>query len=662
MNILIPHNWLLEHLETEATPKEIQKYVSLCGPSIERIYQKEGESVYDIEVTTNRVDSMSIRGIARETAVILNEFNIPAKLKKSGIKRNLNIDVSPNEMLPLPTINNNEELSKRVICIVLKDVKQTQTPSWMAKRLKQTDQNIHHAIIDITNYITHELGHPCHAFDYDKLMKTGGVINVVEAKKGETFTTLDGNTFTTVGGEVVFKNDQGQIIDLPSIKGTANASIDNSTKNILLLLESITAQKVRFASMTHAIRTTAAQLMEKNVDPNLAEDVLLKGVELYQQLTGAKVASKILDIYPAKQVLPPVKVTVTRINEYLGLDLKLKKITTILKKLECRVEVAKDNNLLTVYPPSFRPDLTIPADIVEEIARIYGYHNLPSVLMTTPIPTTRQQGVNFVVEDIIKQHLASIGAQEIYSYSMVNETLAKETASLGDHLKLANPLNDDHVYLRMSLIPSLEKIINNNSQTKKLTVFEITNVYQKNGNNLPNEKLHLAIVSTIAYNKVKGILESLMDKLYIKDMKVIVKPGKRNERVGIIMVDSNQLGAVTILDNNHTAIEIEMTKLLPLVHSHPTYQPLAKTSSITEDMTFTLKEKTLVGDLIETIKNLNKAIVKVELKDKYKQNYSFTITYHDDNKNISTDDVEPVRKQVAEVLSSIYKAKLVGKV
>jgi len=334
MNILIPHKWLLEHLDTKATEAKIQEYVSLCGPSIERIYQKEGESVYDIEVTTNRVDSMSIRGIAREAAVILEQFGIKAKIKPSSIVRNVKIDVSPSKMLPLPRINNDPKLSKRLICVVLSDIKRNATPDWMAKRLLQTDQNIHDAAIDITNYVTHELGHPCHAFDYDKLMKTGGEINVVEAKKGETFTTLDGETFTTVGGEVVFKNGEGKIIDLPSIKGTANTSIDESTTNILLLLESIMAEKVRFASMTHAIRTTAAQLMEKNVDPNLAEDVLLRGIELYKDLTGAKVASKIFNKFPGKKTLNPVEITLKRINEYLGIDISMEKVVSILEQLE----------------------------------------------------------------------------------------------------------------------------------------------------------------------------------------------------------------------------------------------------------------------------------------------------------------------------------------
>jgi phenylalanyl-tRNA synthetase beta chain len=691
MNILIPHKWLLEHLDTKATEAEIQKYVSLCGPSIERIYQTEGESVYDIEVTTNRVDSMSVRGIARETAVILEQFGVKAKLKPSEIVRNVEIDVSPTEMLPLPKVNNDPKLSKRLTCVVLSDVKRNPTPDWMGKRLLQTDQNIHDAVIDITNYVTHELGHPCHAFDYDKLMKTGGEINVVEAVAGEKFATLDGETFTTVGGEVVFKNGQNEIIDLPSIKGTANTSIDDSTTNVLLLLESILAKKVRFASMTHAIRTTAAQLMEKNVDPNLAEDVLLRGIELYKDLTGAKVASKIFDEFPGKKALDPVKITLGRINEYLGLDLETEKVVEILKQLECTVKISKkktkavgaanNNDLLTVYPPTFRPDIAIPADIVEEIARIYGYHNFPSILMDTPIPTDRQKGVNFAVENRIKRHLSSIGLQEIYSYSMVSKEIALKTDSLENHLKLNNPLTDDRVYMRLSIIPSLEEIIDQNPQTPEMSVFEIANVYPKVEGSLPNEKLHLGLVSTLPYREVRGIIESLMEKLYVE---VEIEPALKSSdsNTGIITVKKKvndevreaalghknndkkpiELGGIKVLDNGRTAVEIEFSKLLSVIKTHPSYQPIPKTAFMVEDMTFTLEPKTLVGDVMTSIKNLSKLVVDVKLKNQYKNNYSFIITYHDDSKNISADDVEPIRKQVAQTLDSIYKAKLVGTV
>ena len=677
MNILIPHKWLLEHLDTQATTKQIQETLSLSGPSVEHIYTQNkngenlGDEVFDIEVTTNRVDSMSMRGIAREAAVILNEAGIPAQLKPLELK--IKKDIKPEtEELPLPEINNDPDLSKRLLCVVLKNVKRTPTPDWMGQRLIQTEMNVHDSVIDITNYVTHDLGHPCHAFDYDKLMNTGGVINIVEAQKGETFTTLDGETFETVGGEVVFKNGQNEIIDLPSIKGTANTSIDENTTNVLLLLESIMAPKVRFASMTHAIRTMAAQLMEKNVDPNLAETVLLRGIELYRELCHAQVASHIIDEFPGKTQPAIVEISSNRLKDYLGIELESKKIVTILEKLECKVEVKKDgsNTIFTITPPTFRPDITIPADIVEEIARIYGYHNLPSVLMPTAIPTIGPKGVDFALENKIKRFLANIGWQEIYSYSMVSDKIALESGhSLDDHLKLSNPLTEDRVHMRRSLIPSLEEIITQNPQRQEMSVFEMAMAYHPQENNIPDEELHLTMVSNKNYRQVKGELGSLLRYLYLDHAEVVENKeisNKNHSQTATLYVGNQEnregVGQIYVLNNGHIAIDLLMSQIIKVAKKHPTYQALPTTAMIVEDLTFTLPAKTKVGNIIKTIAAQSDFVYKIELKDIYNQNYSFTITYWDHAKNLSNDDVEPIRKKIVDKVEGEFGAKLVGEI
>ncbi|MBU0578989.1 phenylalanine--tRNA ligase subunit beta [Patescibacteria group bacterium] len=666
MNILIPHRWLLEHLETDATPEEIQKYLSLSGPSIERIYQTEGDSVYDIEITTNRVDSMNVRGIARESAVILNQTKIKANLKPLNIIDKNSLQLTKE--LPMPKVFNNPELNKRTIFIILKNIKRAATPKWMAKRLIQTEMNVHDSAIDITNYVTHEIGHPIHAFDYDKLMNTGGEIHIVEAKKGEKFTTLDGENFATVGGEVVFKNGEGQIIDLPSIKGTANTSIDESTQNVLLLAESIKAERVRFASMTHAIRTTAAQLMEKNVDPHLAEPTLLKAIELYQDLCKAEIGSKIYDDFSAKAKSNPVKIKLKKINDYLGLEIDTQKIIKILTDLKCEVELQEQGRTtgLVVTPPTFRPDLTIPADIVEEIARIYGYHNLPSLLMDTPIPTIYPKVASFQLENKIKHFLSNIGWQEVYTYSLISEKIALESdCAINQHLKLQNPLTDDKVYLRRSLLASLEEIISNNPQQKTLSIFEIANIYLPRGDNkLPDEKLILNLVSSADYRTTRGALELLLDQFFISNYKIVdnkktIKPFSQSAE---IIVNNVTIGTIGILKSGCVGIEIPIIKLLKVAKTHPTYQPIPKTMPIIEDLTFTLSKETAVGKIITTIKNIDELITGVQLDCVYKHNHTFTIKYHNLKANLSVADIEPLRKTIVKEVEKKYGAKLVGEV
>lgn len=674
MNILIPHHWLLEQLETEASPFEIQKHLSLSGPSVERIYEKNApvtakgtEHVYDIEVTTNRVDSMSVRGIAREAAVILSHANVKSKLKSASPTKYSKKEVE----LPLPKIHDPENLCKRVMCVVLQNVERTETPNWMAERLQLTDQNIHDSVIDITNYITHELGHPVHAFDYDKVMAKGGVINVVTAKKGIEFVTLDNQTYTTVGGEIVFENNEGEIIDLPAIKGTANTSIDKSTKNVLLWIENLPAKRVRFTSMTHSIRTTAAQLSEKNVDPHLAESVLLRGIELYVELCSATVASEIYDHFPAKKESKTLKVPARTFTRYLGIELSTKVIIDILESLECEVEYNKDSDSYTIRPPSFRPDLTIQADFVEEIARIYGYHNLPSTLMDGAIPTNKQVDIDFAFENKIKHFLANVGAQEVYCYSTVSDIIAKQSGyDLESHLKLQNPLSEDRVYLRRSLLPSIQEVLDNNPQRKQVTAFEIANIYIPRHKDIPEEHLHLGIVSTKSYREVRGMLEALLRQFYVSDVSDVTiaelpESFGIQKQMGSIIVkgtETTTIGTIAVLKSGSIGITISVKALLGTIAKHPTYHKPPTTAQIIEDLTFTIPTQTAVGDILHSIKAQTTYVTSVELGDIYKQNYTFTLTYHDPETNITTERVEPIRKEIINRLAKEYEATLVGSV
>lgn len=657
MNILIPHSWLLEHLKTEAAPKKIQEYLSLCGPSVERVTKHGRESVYDIEVTTNRVDAMSVRGIAREAAVILEQFDVPAALIKQSLTF-ATIKPTVPTTLPLPKIRVKTSACRRTACVLLTNVQRTATPKWMADRLQLIDANIHDSAIDITNYVTHELGYPIHAFDYDALMRLGGEIIITEAKRGESFTTLDGESYTAVGGEVVFKNPAGEIIDLPAIKGTANSAVTDQTTNILLWIESIDPAKVRFASMTHAIRTVAAQLAEKGVDPHLAEPTMVKALRLYQELCQAEIASEIYDAFPGEQRPKAVTIDVAKIHTYLGIELPIRTITALLEKLEFQVKTVR--NTLHVTPPTFRPDIQIPVDIIEEIARLYGYHNLPSVIMPTRIPLTKPADVNFAAENKAKHYLANIGWQEVYTYSMVSEELAEQSGhTLNQHARLLNPLTDDKVSLRRSLLPSLQEVIAANPQRTELSVFEIANVYQPAKNGLPAEKLRLGMVSTKAYRHAKGDLEGLLRQFYLQLDQVQFLD---NPASGQLVIAGTTVGQVTVTPQQHTLIELELAALWPLVQSHPTYQPLPKTASIVEQLTFTLPPRTPIGPLLDDVRRAHPAVHTVLLADTYRDNYTLTIEYWNSRHTLSNEEVRPIRKRIVALVEKNHGASLVGQV
>ncbi|HNQ17314.1 MAG TPA: phenylalanine--tRNA ligase subunit beta [Candidatus Woesebacteria bacterium] len=673
MNILIPHSWLLDHLDTDATPQEIQELLSLSGPSVERVIEKDGEFIYDMEITTNRVDSLSVRGIAREAAVILKQNNKKAELRPLQLPT-----PKPTQtQLPLPKITNDPNVNGRTICIILANVQQTATPDWMAHRLRLIDLNVHNSAIDITNYVTHDLGHPCHAFDYDKLMATGGEINIVEAQPNETFMTLDGLRFTTVGGEVVFKNGKNEIIDLPSIKGTANTSIDSTTKNVLLLMESIRADKVRFASMTHNIRTVAAQLMEKSVDPNLAQDVLFKACQQYQELCSARIASEVYDDFPAKANQALVHFPLSELTRYLGMTIPTTTVTSILSDLGCLVTTQNDS-VIDVTPPTYRPDLTTPADIVEEVARMYGYQNIPNQLMASALPLNPPKDQRFDLEAKLKTFLAHTGWQEVYTYSMVSETLALASGfSLEDHVRILNPLSDDRVYLRRSLIPSLIEALDANPLQPQLATFELAHAYHPVPNQLPIEELRLTLVSRRPYREVRGIIESLLSQLHLDQDYVIFSAISQdfvhNEQIStpsdtlligqIEFKGSNQtllLGQVSILKTNVVAIDLDVASVFSVARSHPIYHPIAKTSPLVEDLTFTFPKHTPIGEVIKQMKEEIAEISNIQLASSFRNNVTFTIKYFDPKINMSNDRVEPLRQQLVYAVEKKWQASLVG--
>lgn len=668
MNILIPNSWLSEYLTTDADHLTIQKLLSLSGPSVERIYDIENEPVFDIEVTTNRVDSMSVRGIAREAAVILSQAGLQSSLVASKIPNIATF--STNNSLPLPKIIDENSICNRITCVVLDSVNHSESPEWMKKRFSQISIGTHHAAIDITNYITHALGHPCHAFDYDKIMNLGGEISVVEASKGMPFTTLDGEEYTTVGGEIVFVNQDNVIIDLPAIKGTLNTAVDDNTSRIILWIESIPAKKVRFASMTHAIRTTAAQLNEKNVDPNLAEDTLAYGISLYQELCGATVASAIFDSFPGKKETQVVVTPLSIFKRYLGVELQSSQIVAILEQLGCTVTKTAEN--LEVTPPTFRPDLEIPADIVEEVARIYGYHNLPSKLMDTAIPVIKPENLNYSLEHRLKEFLADSGWQELYTYSMVSEQVALESGyKLEEHLKLQNPLTDDRVFLRRSLIPSLTEVKNQNQHWENFSAFEIAAVYEPKINDIPDQKITLGLVSTQNYRQLRATIECVAAQFYLKitispdtepaigfyqSASIFIQTQKTNE------TDLVKLGTVGQTHSGLLAALLDIQTLTMYAKSNPEYQPLPTTAPIIEDLTFTLPENTLVGEVLESIASTNNLIESVTLISMFRQNITVRIIFRSQESNLSVADIEPIRKHIVATTTETFNATLVGSV
>ncbi len=623
MDILIPDLWLREYLNTKAKPAELQKYLSLCGPSVERVHKGKTGPVYSIEVTTNRVDSASVYGIAREAATILPRFKIAASLVEPVLGDAKGENTAPLEIKSLPKFVN------RVIAVVL-DVENTSSPDWMKDKLEDVGIRSLGSLIDITNYVMVETGHPTHVFDYDRI-KTNKLI-FRESQKGEEVTTLDGKTHKLPGGDIVIDDGTGEIIDLPGIMGTENSVVTENTKRIIFFVDNINPANIRKTSMSLALRTQAAATNEKGVDPELGMTAVLRGLQLYKEICNAKIVSKLHDIYPKPYKPKKIEVSQEFITERLGIEIPAKEIESILVSLGFSVSNIQ-HSTFDILIPSFRAnDVSIPEDLVEEVARIYGYHNLPSQLMEGPLPPQLTNSP-FEFEYGAKLALKNLGGVEVYTMSLVPE---------GEGLlKLKNPLGKDGEYLRDSLSPSLVRaVLENYREEKPFHLFEMANIYIPRKGDLPEEKMILAGIfsENFDYRRAKGIVES-----FLKDVRVPIALAK--------------IGKFEYLENDHLLYyEFETQKLQENSLMAAPYNPIPKYPPQVEDLTLIVQPRTLIGEVIEKIKSSDPHITSVELVDTYENTRTLRIQYQDSEKTLTDQDVKEIREKVTKSIQKLGAA------
>lgn len=644
MNILVPDSWLREFLQTKATPKQLKEYLSLCGPSVERIHEESGEPIYDVEITTNRPDAMSVIGVAREAAAILPRFGINAKLvndpyTNKGLTLNIK-KVKPFEAKTL-SIKTDPILNPRWTSVVMDNVKVGPSPTWLQKRLEATGIRSLNTIVDVTNYIMRAYGQPVHAFDYDQVLSKDGVPTMIlrASKKGERVITLDGKTHILPGDDIVIEDGSGRLIDLCGIMGAQNSSVKSSTKTIVLFMQTYDPSHIRKTSMALAHRTEAAGLFEKGIDPELVMPSILKGIELIGQVAGGNIASKISDIYPKPYKSYFVSVTRTKCDAYIGKHLSDKEIIDILTPLGFQTKVTKD--ILSATVPSFRRDVMIDVDIIEELARIYGYHNITSTLPDTAPPVVISDPM-LSWEEEIKIRLRDWGYTELYTYSMISEELM-DTFNLDktSAYKIANPLSNEWVYMRPSLRPSVLTAIKQNINIRdELKLFELSMVYEYRPGNLPNEKPMLLVAWTGEhFYEAKGLAESIF------------------QLFGISLTQLNNYGSVSVVETV-TVLELDVAKLVAGAKPQKTYVPIPKYPPSYEDLAFVLPLQTPIGPVITELKSAHPLVTDVSLLDQYETTTTLHITYLSIEKNLTTEDIRPVREKLIALAQQKFGAQL----
>jgi phenylalanyl-tRNA synthetase beta chain len=675
MNILILDSWLKEHLKTKASVKQIGEYLSLCSQSVEKIDKAGNDWLYDIEITTNRPDCLSVYGLARELAVILPRFNLPAKLLSLETKHELN---KSEEELPLEVKITKPSLCPRFTALIFDKVVIKPSPKIVQERLEKSGIRAINNVVDISNYLMLELGSPMHTFDYDKIK--GQKMILRESAGGEKITTLDGQVRPLPDGTIIIEDGQGRIIDLCGIMGGENSQVDNKTKRVLLFVQTYDPVKIRQACQKLTFRTDAASRFEKGVDPEGVMMAMNKAIQMFVENCEAKIASNLIDIYPNLPKTKTVDLKFNHLQQIMGIEIPQKEVISILESLGFKIISSSKETIHCSIPHWRDSDINLPEDLIEEIARIYGYHHLPNNLLPT-LATEEGKDNLFEWTDLAKEALKFWGFTETINYSMVSEQLLKNwEIQPVDCLRIANPLSDEWVYLRTSLIPSLLEVIKKNKPAQA-KIFEMGNIYlSQSKDQLPEENLMLSgLLVEENFAHLKGFVESLLEEMGIVDYKInpyeLQKTfyGKifHDHRRAEVTLEKTSLGIFGEIKKNILerlgikqrifVFDLDFNESVKYANHHKRYLPIPKYPPIIEDLSFVVPGKTYVGKIMEMIKTVNPIIKSVDLIDSYEQTRTFRVTYQDLNKTLTDKEVEKLRKEIISKLKNKFGLKLKGK-
>jgi len=630
------------------------------------------DAIFDMEVTSNRPDAMCIIGMAREASAIMNAkflYQAPKpNLKISGEEIKLSVNVKEPKICP------------RYQAIVLTDVKAGPSPLWMQQRLLASGLRPINNLVDITNYILLEYGQPMHVFDYHKLKDNQIIVRL--AKRGEKILALDGKEYELNDDNLIIA-DSASPVAVGGVMGGELSAASANTKTIVFECANFDPVSVRKTARRLNLHSESSNLYEKGLSPINVEVALLRAIELAQKLAGAKVASKIIDVNNYKYKAKEINLEPQNVTRLLGVEIKAARIKEILGSLGFKV--GGSGKKLKVSVPWWRDrDMEGQHDLIEEIARVYGYHNLPSKLMAGAIPITYEKNL-FAVQDKIKDILVGLGLTEIYAYSFVSEKIITNSSlNLKDHLQIANPLSADFEYLRTSLVPGILQIISENAGFfPEIKIFELSQVFTKADKNLGEEIPNLTVAlsggdNTEIFLNLKGIMEALFKKLNLSDFTVQLMPAKEfwSDKNIIIKARGKVIGSLGLISNKTlnsfgikkpvAVLDLDLNNVIAIAKLSPSFEPIAKFPEIDLDLSMEMGEE----ELYETIKNkilkVDPLIKKVSFLSVYqgekitanKKALAVRITYSHPDKTLELTEAQAIHNQVVEKLKKEYNIKV----
>lgn len=637
--------------------------------------------LFDIEVTSNRVDSMSIIGLAREGAATVGGEFIYEPRSLADVVAGSSRQQEGRETLPLQVTVEDEDLCPRYMAVVIDGVKVGPSPAWLQKKILLSGHRPINNIVDITNFILHEYGQPMHAFDYEKLADNKIVVR--RAKDGEKFTALDESEYELTDNNLIIADGKGAVA-VAGVMGGLDSGAWNETTTIVFEAATFDHVSVRRTSRALNLYSDSQLLFEKGLSTESTEAALARAVELTLEIAGGKVASEVFD-QRASEYKPLVfNMHPQKIRDRIGVDIQDSEIVDILTSLGFVLEKDGENYKVTV--PAWRDhDIEGEVDFSEEVARIYGYHNLPAVLPTGAPPASQHEEPLFW-ESWLKNILVASGYSEFYGYSFVSASdLEKYDLDPKDAVEIFNPLTSDLTHMRTSLMPSLLKDIEmNQGQTPKGQVFELSRIYKKRENDLPNEISNLTIahfgVQDVekAFLAIKGVLELIAVKTGLDFALERVEDNirwhaTRSAKIKINGGDVGMIGELALaykdsygIDKPVVVAELNIEKVIPMMKITRKYQPIPEYPAITRDLAIAVLENTAFFEIVQTIKEQSSIIEDISLVEIYrgmgvaddKKSLTLSIKLRSPEKTLSSEHADDVMSTVKKVLIEKFEAEI----
>jgi len=654
--MLIPLSWLKEYVDIKLPLKDLMWKMTEAGLTCEANKKIGGETILDVEVTANRPDWMSILGVAREIAAIQG-----LKVKEPKIK-NLPAQTAnfPIDLIP------NFELFKRWTAIVIKGVEIRPSPKWLQDRIILMGHTPINNIIDITNYVMYESGIPMHAFDYDEIR---GQIMTVQLSKGrEKFTSVD-NLDYILPKDAIIINDAERLIDLAGIKGGLNSGIKDSTKNIILHVTIDNPVFVRRTSLALGLRSDASAIYERGPDKGGTVNALKRAINLILELAGGEIASKLIDLKKERIEPQSIFLSFEKLERILGIKIPEIELVQILSRLNLSPKKTKLGVNCTI--PTYRSDIKIEEDLAEEVARLYGYNKFP---MTIPVGRVATQKIPYYFDDSqilsIKNLLVSCDYSETKNLSLIpKDLISKFGMDPAKHFKITNPISLEYEYMRTSLVPGLVSAVKINS-ADNLKLFEIDKVYLKTGKDAAEKYKVVGIYLGDNFRKFKTAIDLILSKLNVENYDIEFdtdKPYLHQSNAGTIRLKGLALGEFgeinpAVLASMEISAKVfcfEMD-IEALTKSAKTklFSPIPGNPAQIEDVTLTFPAKTRIGEIMKFIKNSESRIEDIELKDIYKDSYTFRIYYQDSKKTLTNDEVEKIRNEILVLIKTKFGGQI----